>query len=403
MIDSIKPQRFTTSALESSPEVRRWLSQFQEEAQPDAISMLLHLNFVSRDMYAEWLYKSIRSLPTEKQYALYAVRKFDEDKSIFWNTDGTARPRPGVSLGSEDLVYSLISNLVRGNSIYYFDHPSISVLRNRKIQNIVLIDDSIGSGTRVKNFIRSIQNHPTFLSWWSYGLLHIHILSFARLTEAESIITNGITGSNHSSRKFRNSFKVHFSSEYVYHRCNLEGRWGPRAKEIAKICDDNTNILLSRRRGYGNVMGNTVFYHSVPNNLPGSIWFTNNRWSALFPGRALPEWAVSLIGQLRTQGNTQGLLKHPSLLIIRLLGLIRSGNRRPETLALRLNFEVSSTKRLLSLAQQIGLTTPHNRLTGKGLDVLLNSTRTQPLPSYDWSLYIPTSWCVDQVDIQPPS
>lgn len=385
--------------IDASREIRSWLSQFPEGQRSLAKLMLSRLRFVSRDIYADWLRGAVASLPTDQVHALYSVRKLDDDQACYWSEGGEPVTRSGTSLGSEDLVYSMISNQVRSSAGRLLDHPSLQELKNKKVRSYVLIDDSIGSGDRVAGFINAMLNHPTFLSWWSFSWLKIHVLSFSRPRESEARIVAQVRGADHGKRKFKKSSKIAFSSEVVYQRDWLEARWGENYDQLINLCSGQTKIPKWARLGYGDVLANIVFYHSVPNNLPGSLWFTNEKWFGLMPGRALPDWLLGLLDS-RVDGATSG--KGIAGELLKLLALIKSGVRSSHSVALRLNVDHRYALELLRHAETLGLVTPQVRLTATGLDQLRQSTKSITLPSWDHSLYIPSSWCAGRAAVQPP-
>lgn len=395
--------KLSVMAVESSPKIRDWLSQFPDDKQITAKMMLCRLNFVSRDTYSEWFRKVIAALPTGETHALYAVRKLREDETDLWSEEGTVASRPGTSLGSEDLVYSLISNVVRADPSRLLDHPSLAVLRKAKVHDFVLVDDSIGSGDRVSGFINVMLNHPTFLSWWNYGFIRINVISFTRTRESESKIIAKIRGSDHSKRKYPKSSKIEFTSEVVYSTDWIESRWGENYRDILDLCRDQTKVKKWARLGYGDVMANTVFHHSVPNNLPGVVWFQNEKWNGLFPGRALPDWLLALLDEHYQRSNSSASTKADVPEDIKqLLVLVKRGIRRTTSLASRLNCDHKFAMGLLARATELGLVSEHGRLTPVGLDLLKQENTLQALPTWDRSLYIPTSWCAGRATIQPP-
>ena len=391
-------KNLSSPKIDASPEIRAWLSQFPEVQRAAARLLLSHLQFVSRDAYAEWLRGAISSLPRGQIYALYSVRKLNVAQSCFWNESGEPVARPGASLGSEDLVYSLISNVVRSSSGALLDHPSLSELKNGKIHNYVLIDDSIGSGERVAGFINAMLQHPTFLSWWSFGWIKIHVLSFSRPREAEAKIISEIRGSDHGKRKFRKSDKLEFTSEMVYERNWYEARWGREYKSIIDLCEQRTEISRWECLGYGDVMANLVFYHSVPDNIPGMLWCCDSKWQGLMPNRAMPDWLLALLDS-EIDGATTG--NGVANEVLKLLELIKRGVRSTHSIALRLHVDHKYAVGLLLQAKSLGLVTSQNRLTATGLDHLRQSAQSVTLPSWDHSLYIPSSWCADRATVQP--
>lgn len=396
---STQLQTLSPAMIEASPDIQRWVNQFPEGQRTTAKLMLSRLQFVSRDVYSAWLQRIVATLPGGKIYALYSVRKL-EDEGPLWNDDGAIVVRPGNSLGSEDLVYSLIANLARSNPQTLLEHSSLAKLREKKVHDYVLIDDSIGSGDRVSGFINAMLNHPTFLSWWSFGIVKIHIVSFTRPREAEAKIIAKIKGSDRGRRKYRKSSKVNFTSQIVYGIDWLEGRWGENHDQVIQLCRSQTKIPQWARLGYGDVLANTIFYHSVPNNLPGVFWFTNDKWQGLMPGRAVPEWLLAILDQ--SHQNNQPDRSSISGDVIRLLALVKQGVRSSRSIATRLGVDHKYAVGLLKSAQDLGLLTPHVRLTSAGLDRLKHVDSTVGLPDWNRSLYIPSSWCAGQATIQPP-
>lgn len=399
---SVATQQLKTlspAKIDASSEIQDWLSQFPEGQRTTAKLLLSHLQFVSRDVYSAWLQRLVVALPSGKIYALYSVRKLEEGLPL-WNEGGEIVARPGDSLGSEDLVYSLVANLARANPQTLLDHSSLTELRDKKVHDYLLIDDSIGSGDRVSGFINAMLSHPTFLSWWSFGLIKIHVISFARPREAEAKIIAKIKGSDHGKRKFRKSSKVDFTSEMVYETDWLEGRWGENYQQVIQLCRSQTKIPKWARLGYGEVLANIVFYHSVPNNLPGSLWFTNEKWQGLMPGRTVPDWLLALIEPKNLVASEGTSSKSDE--VVRLLALIKRGVRSSRSIAARLCVDHKYAVGLLNSAQEMGLLTPQMRLTTAGLDRLKHADFNLALPVWNRSLYIPSSWCAGWATVQPP-
>jgi hypothetical protein len=393
-----KFQQLSVTAIEQSPEIQSWLSQFAVGDRQAAKMLLHHLKFVSRDEFSAWLRNAVGQLPDGEIHALYSVRKLDETQAVLWDEAGNPVVRPGASLGSEDLVYSLISNLVRSSNGKFLDHPSLSGLKGQKVRSYVLIDDSIGSGDRVSGFINAMLAHPTLLSWWSFGWVKFHVISFARPREAEAKIISNIPGSDHGKRKFRKSKKISFTSEIVYGLDWRESRWGSEHKSITDLCEKTTAVSRWECFGYGDVMANIVFHHSVPDNLPGVLWCENYKWNGLMPGRSLPDWLLNLLtGDIHVNGASSVISDEMS----RLLALVKSGIRSKRSIAIRLGVDNWYAIDLIAHAEELGLLTPQIRLTAEGLNRLIQSSKWLTIPEWDRSLYIPSSWCAGRATVQP--
>ncbi|ABM56952.1 phosphoribosyltransferase-like protein [Verminephrobacter eiseniae] len=391
-------QKLSTATIDQSPEIQSWLSQFSIGNRKAAKMLLHHLKFVSRDEFSVWLRRAVGELPDSEIYALYSVRKLEKTQVVFWDEAGNPVVRPGTSLGSEDLVYSLVSNLVRSGNGRLLDHPSLTDLKDQKVRNFVLIDDSIGSGDRISGFINAMLAHPTFLSWWSFGWVRLRIVSFARPREAEKRVIAKIRGSDHGKRKFRKSDKITFTSEVVYEIGWHEARWGKSHAEIINLCQAQTQIPTKRRLGYGDVMANIVFYHSVPNNIPGALWCTCKKWNGLMPERAIPDWLLNLLAAPLSVSNAANALPDE---LSKLLALVKRGIRSVRSLAIRLGVDHGYANDLIAYAKNLRLLTPQVRLTSVGMDRFIQSGKSLMLPEWDCSLYIPSSWCAGRVTVQP--
>ena len=380
--------------ISSSKEIQEWLHQFSVSDRSIATTALSRLKFISRDEYAYWIKSVLSELPNDDFHAIYAVRKFDEEEACYWNAEGKAIFRPAASQGSEDLVYSLISNAVRNSDTHFLDHPSLDELRSNKVRNLVLIDDSIGSGKRVSDFLRRMFQSPTLLSWWNLGWIKLTIIAFSRPRDSEEYIISRVPGGNHFRRKIRKSEKIDFISEIVFNKDWLEDRWGEKYREIVSICSQNKRVSKWARLGFGSVMANIVFYHSVPNNIPGILWFTemNGRWNPIFKNRAIPDWLENILdgtGVLKDQSST-------SKEVIRLLAIIKNGVRSLVSIANRLNVDNKYAENLVRQAIGLGLLSENRRLTSVGYDVLMKEKNSQEVESWDYSLYTPTSWSTGQ-------
>ena len=144
-------------------------------------------------------------------------------------------------------------------------------------------------------------------------------------------------------------------------------------------------------------MSNVIFYHSVPNNIPGLLWFNSQKWQALFPSRVLPSWAQKLL-----EGSTPNLRQDAlSKEMITLLSQIKRGVRVKSSLSREVGLDLPIVAELLTSAQESGFLTHAFRLTKRGDQLGKESSRHVRVQIFDRSLYIPKKWSVDQEDVQP--
>jgi hypothetical protein len=308
-------------------------------------------------------------------------------------------------MGSEDLVQSVVANIKKNDNAMLFDHPAIDVLRSEKIRNVLLLDDSIGSGERVAGFLKRMTKHESFLSWWSYNRINFYIISFARIIEAEEAIYEWLPGANQKPRKHPTSTKLHFHSHFAYKQKNYRQRWGPSWRDLIALCSGQANVPANRRLGFGNTMANTVFYHSVPNNIPGILWFhsKDNEWNALFPQRSLPVWVTDLLERRISISapNKSEVIDDIDENDVRILDLVRRGIRSETRLAWDMGLDVHLVNHLMLEMRTRGLVSLQNRMTEAGRSFLRKRAANSPPRMHDWSLYVPKSWCADREAVQP--
>ena len=251
-------------------------------------------------------------------------------------------------------------------------------------------------------------SNKTFLSWWSYGFIRFHVLALIRTRESERYIVGNTQGSDHGKRKYRKSQKIKFLSDIVYgtEDLSLKNRWGGNFISILDLCDSTTRIPKRWRRGFDKVMGNFVFYHSVPNNIPGMLFCNHRGWNPLFIGRAVPEWLETFFRNQENNNENESIdisYSHTSIPyeLIQVLLLIKSGVRNIHSLALRLDCSSQTGLSIIQTGINAGLISENKRLTDAGTDLVVEYKKTRPERKFDYSLYVPQSWCTDRETVQP--
>jgi hypothetical protein len=177
----------------------------------------------------------------------------------------------------------------------------------------------------------------------------------------------------------------------------MYSRWGPNYQSIIDLCDSMSSIPSVVRRGFGNTMANIVFYHSIPDNLPGVLWFQCPKWNALFSDRSMPKWLPALLdGSTSTQ-------RHGSLSesLLTMLRLIKKGMRNQHSLARAMGLDVTVLRQILVRGRDSGLLTAGNRLTRAGSQSVWAEKQGSETDQFDRSLYVPSRWCVGRGIVQP--
>jgi hypothetical protein len=97
---AVQKRKLSIAAIESSKEMKLWLEQFAPENQTAAKLLLMHLRFIPRDAYSNWLLHTLESLAVNDRCAAYSVRKLHKSQQCLWDSSGHIVRRPGASQGS---------------------------------------------------------------------------------------------------------------------------------------------------------------------------------------------------------------------------------------------------------------------------------------------------------------
>ena len=390
-------KHLTSQQIDNSQEIQSWLKQFSDSDYNTVIEILKHLLFVSRDEFADYLIKQLFSYSQQINIAIYSVRKFEDIEELegikcLWDDEGKTLLRPAHALGSEDFIASIIANANRQYGNCFLDNPDLLTLKKKKVHDIILIDDSIGSGNRITDFINRMTAHKSFMSWWSGGFIKFHIISYSCTYQAQNFIIRKIHGSNHGIRKYPIANKLLFKNKIIFDAYNMHYRWGKKCDSILNLCSSTKKIKTRFRKGVGDIMSNIVFYHSVPNNIPGILFYRSRKWEPLFLGRSLPKWMIELL-----DNNTQSEQNETSINrdeLFEILKLIKRGIRTPVTLSRKIDKNVEHIQKLLDYAIEQDLILITNRITQAGDDYIKSSKEMNVKNrKYNYSLYVPKSWC----------
>lgn len=147
-------------------------------------------------------------------------------------------------------------------------------------------------------------------------------------------------------------------------------------------------------------MSNQLFYHSVPNNTPGILWFESNSWLPLMPRRSFPTWLANLLmGQASVEKVCGNKPINQSLVAV--LIAAQKGIRSTRSISRAIGIDPKVTENLVKKAQSAGFINESNRLTEAGRQTIWDSMGERRKEEFDRSLYIPSKWCVGRRTVQP--
>jgi hypothetical protein len=391
--------------LGNNTHVQQWINQFDFEDQRMARAFLNEFEFISTDEFVSEIESTLeQKIIHSNKVALLPVRALIskdecyfpqkvEDLNTYINfSDGdinseslkecrehlaravsvekidTFNPifiHPTENPGSEAIIGNLITQLCRkhrqkvvvGNNDR---SPSVNDLRVSKCDELILIDDVIGSGDRVADFIKSILMNKTLKSWVSLGYMKLTVVSFMRSNSSYERLEKS---------KFK--FNVEHNRDYPTFNDLEDDLISVYRELITKYTNKKEQFSFS----YGHIFGRALFEHSIPNNTPSLIWRNVRKWknpgygaarvgvwNAVFPNRAMPNLIKQSIKDLYKHKRSR---KHKMLAVLSLCDEVKI-DKKLSDLSTRLDSPVAEITELVAVLQQIGLLDTALDLTVEG-------------------------------------
>ena len=297
------------------PRVIDWLDQFSVEDQIAAQQLLSNILMISADDLIRGLRSTICGIADERPgpVALYSERHirhsngkpnrlFKESRTKQRRAYGNGPvPVPqgkpyARETGSEGLIATLITGIVRADPHRFLDHPGPDAIRKHKVRSYVVVTDFIGSGRRACANLEAAWQIGSFKSWFSLGQLRFSVVAFSGTVGGVGKVER------HPSRP---KVKLHlgcpvvqdiepYAQQKIIELCC---RYAPR-----NIPDDRTPI------GYGNAGALIVFDHGIPNNAPLLLHTVWTGWVPLFPRRSSALLSLRHGNGMRRKAIDQSLL-----------------------------------------------------------------------------------------------
>lgn len=255
--------------LEDHPKSIEWLKQFRGGDRLLAVFLLRSVVLVSEKEFSAELIRRLDELGknTKKPLAVFSVT--DSFDPAILDTCLPPTITHGSTYGSEDRIGHTLTKLAKTRKGKLLVNPSLKAMRSTKLDDIVLVDDLIGSGRRMEGFWKSWAN-ATLRSWLSGHHFKLHIWSYG--------------GHQKGIERVKRRVPYLMPGSLVIHRTfpkNIR-EWNT---EIVTLIDEYGSKTGKTRakRGVGNIMLPLVFQHGCPNNAPSMLWSGGKTWKALFP------------------------------------------------------------------------------------------------------------------------
>lgn len=391
---------------------KRWLAQFGLLDQEIAIAIANNLTLVSHNEFERNLISKIAEVSAivDGPVAFFAMREMSKPRKItrYHHVDELTIPyeievaipfyeqvticKDGLSvapfaatadIGSEGRVAAIIRQFCKRDKTKFLNHPTLEHLRTTKCDAIICIDDFIGTGGRAHEFLDTLWQEKTIVSWHSSNHIKFHVIAYSGATE-------GIE----RTKKHKSVPLVHIyrDAPTFYSLPWSKGR----KEEVFNLCRKYGEIAGKRRRhmwlGYKKTMVSMVFEHGCPNNVPAILVEENENWVGLFPKRTIADTTLPVfpnnipinpspesleeIGQKKL-AKTVELMRQgdKGQLILTILGLVAKGKHKKATLCFATGLNNVDCDAYLSECIEWGFVSPQKRITSTGLAELRAARR----------------------------
>lgn len=254
-------------------EIRLWLNQFAPDERRPMFYLLQRVRFFNSLMVreaVEWLHlNTLKSLEIQRNDT-------ESEKSFLI----TAFGNPAKSGSTLARIYRSTNRLVPAN-VAHFEDIKEQLEQNTEIKHVVCVEDVIGSGEDMLNFLRAVDRK--FGQLLAERNISVIIQSICALTDGVKKIE-----SEANNLKYKFTLKYYelmdkcFSQKPEY--CNIDEDWD----EIMRIAEKyGRRLRPDKPLGYGDSQMLVVFHDNCPNNTLPILWAQSKEiefyWQPLFP------------------------------------------------------------------------------------------------------------------------
>ena len=234
-----------------------WILQFESMDYDIALRILKNINVIGPDDLNAALQIAYSKL---LRHSILKGKKIEPENTIFMAMGADSKSGSMIAYN-----FRMINKL---SSARFLSAESMRIIKDGKIENVVLVDDIIATGDQSSKQVKDIAEKLVNL-----GIQNVYVVSaFGFKKGIEKVGNTGI---------------VDVFSAVEYDECDtLESMDSifydglPYDKRI-----DYKNKLIKNYNGkdYGEICALIAFYYNTPNCSIGTIWKTDNGWLPLFP------------------------------------------------------------------------------------------------------------------------
>lgn len=356
----------------------KWQEQFDLQDREAAKKIVSSLTLVSSSEFMRSVKRALDSSAetSDGPCAFFAVREVQFGELTAELTNGQVNAlSQGADHGSESIIANIIRNFCIENESKYLNHPSIEVMRDRSCRTVFLVDDFVGSGERVTDYLDEFWSQKSIKSWLSYKYIKFVVLIYSGVSDGISLVCD---------HKIKPEVKIKYSCP-TYKNMPWNKALKSKIFEVIKKYGSKTSQGYYYD-GYGQGMVSIVFEHNCPDNAPAILWAKSEEdkpWVPLFNNRTVSagiqsvfpaeinarEAKVVLLDAGQTAlANSGSLLRRSELgqQVLIILALIAKGQRKTVAFSYATSLEEIEVLRLINICIKFEFITRTWRITKRG-------------------------------------
>ncbi|MCU8266292.1 hypothetical protein M2G84_06770 [Vibrio vulnificus] len=399
----------------------KWLDQFDVIDQPLAASLLDSIVWVSEREFKVKLEDKIKKIANSTQGTIglflereirknrYGVQRFYKQSSKAPHRAYGAALQPIESIkrysdevGSEGVVGSIATGIMRSNDAKYFLHPTAEQIRSKKIRKFILLADTIGSGDQVSKCLNSLWKVASIKSWKSLKYIDFHVVCYTATEQSIDHLKKNKTKPKVDyvipCPTIFNQFEQDEIRARIVNLCEVYGKKANSSNKLPMLGYSSTGALIA-------------YSHGMPNNCPVVFFKRTKKWEPLFPSRVTSELSRELEpGERKIPYRT--LLdrwkkrelseaswiesnNHDAKNLVTIMASLYRPPRTNVAISARTNLDIDYVDRLLSTAKFYGWISKSNRLTDDGIAIIKRLERErskEPIVFEEYDpLYFPST------------
>ncbi|MBK9656143.1 MAG: hypothetical protein IPO66_12025 [Rhodanobacteraceae bacterium] len=157
-------------------------------------------------------------------------------------------------------------------------------MRAERIKNIVLVEDFVGSGDRIKGFWKHMVS-KSIKSWASFGWTKIWLICYARLEKGFAAVSR----------------VVPITKERMISVLPSQDKQLTLTPAMNAVAETYGRRVRGKFwAGYSGGGSTLIFQHGCPNNTPVILWANGGGFRAIFPGKGIPPGLQGYFGSLNS-------------------------------------------------------------------------------------------------------